>query len=237
MSWFTKIRRMFSPSRPTPESAPSEATPAAAAQPVAAAPAPVAETVAEPTEPEPAPAAAPAEPAESVAAGESEAEPEPAPAVEPEPVAAAAAAEPEPAVEAVEESEPAPESAVPEREDDVVDLTGVDAVRVRVIGIDDLPGADELKEIPSDVYELQVEQEAGDAAAAVAVFAGERKVGYLSAAKASTLVPLLETLPGNRYLVAGETDVVKPGQLGVLIPRVPALRAFTKSLLVDAAPR
>lgn len=64
---------------------------------------------------------------------------------------------------------------------------------------------------------------------AVAVYGKGRRVGYVSAAKAATLAPLLDSIEGDAFRVTG-AGVIEGGssRLWVDLPKVGALRAFAK---------
>ncbi|SDS10959.1 hypothetical protein SAMN04489860_0814 [Paraoerskovia marina] len=158
-------------------------------------------------------------------------ESEPAPDVEPEPQSA-----PEPVAESVPQPVTGVEPVAP-AERTVLDLSGVDSVRVRIVATDVLLGEEERESVDRTEYLVVREPADVDAVSTLAVFDGERKIGYLSPAKADLLVPLLDSMPADAFRIAGDPDVAKPEQFWAFIPRVPALRAHAQSLLADSAAR
>ncbi|QBR75336.1 hypothetical protein E3O41_02375 [Microbacterium sediminis] len=67
---------------------------------------------------------------------------------------------------------------------------------------------------------------------AVAVLGREgRKVGYVSAARAAILAPLLDQLGADGYRVAGADATEYSVKLWVDIPKVDAMRTFVKSMI------
>lgn len=64
---------------------------------------------------------------------------------------------------------------------------------------------------------------------AVAVYGKDRKVDYLSEAKAAALAAIVDPLDGvDAYLVGGTSVLETSIRLWVDLPRVPALRTFAK---------
>lgn len=66
---------------------------------------------------------------------------------------------------------------------------------------------------------------------AVAVYGKGRKVGYLSQAKASALVPILDGLSYDAFRVGGEPPNGDSMRMWVEVPAVPKLRAFAESVV------
>lgn len=64
---------------------------------------------------------------------------------------------------------------------------------------------------------------------AVAVYGKGRKVGYLTAAKAAALTPILDLLDFDAFRVGGASVVNNSIRLWIDVPALPALRALAKS--------
>lgn len=111
----------------------------------------------------------------------------------------------------------------------VVDLTGIDAVRMRIKGITYALHDNERARFGGTDYLLVREPNNAHDPHAIAVYGRGRRVGYVAASRAAALAPLLDSLEGDAFLVGGA--VVTEGRtprLWVDVPRVPALRAFTR---------
>lgn len=112
----------------------------------------------------------------------------------------------------------------------VVDLTGIDAVRMRVKGITFALHDNERARFGGTEYLLVREPGNAHDPHAIAVYGRGRRVGYVAASRAAALAPLLDSLEGDAFRVGGA--VVTEGRtprLWVDVPRVPALRAFARS--------
>lgn len=108
---------------------------------------------------------------------------------------------------------------------DGVDLRGLPSIRIRVRGTTNyIP--DELREhVGGTVYMLRREPDNVHDGSAIGVFWEGRKVGYVSAAKAAALAPLLDRIGGD-VVVSGMGAYTSSIRLWVDLPRVPELRRF-----------
>ncbi|MDE0545477.1 HIRAN domain-containing protein [Microbacterium sp. C7(2022)] len=108
----------------------------------------------------------------------------------------------------------------------VVDLLGVDAMRMRIKGSVAWVTDTERARYGGQEYLLVREPDNEFDAQAIAVYGRGRKVGYVPASKAAALAPLLDALEADAYLVAGAAVQQNSIRLWVDVPRVPALRSF-----------
>ncbi|WP_163631078.1 HIRAN domain-containing protein [Microbacterium sp. B35-04] len=111
-----------------------------------------------------------------------------------------------------------------------LDLRGLESTRMRVQGVANYVAYDERSKLISP--ELFLVREPGNEhdSAAIAVIGRQgRKLGYVSAARAQLLAPLLDQLAPSAFLVAGAADADGGSQYWVNLPKVDALRRFVKS--------
>lgn len=94
---------------------------------------------------------------------------------------------------------------------------------VRVVAQSTAEYAVDPGSLQTDIYRLVLEPAADPGDAAIAVFSGERKAGYLAAAKSTQYRPLLQALGDAVFLVGGASD---EQTMPVLLPAVPALRRY-----------
>lgn len=112
----------------------------------------------------------------------------------------------------------------------IVDLTGVDAVRMRIKGSVMWVTDTERARYGGLDYLLVREPDNDFDAQAIAVYGRGRKVGYVPASKAAAIAPMLDQLEGDAFRVAGAAVQQNSIRLWVDVPRVPALRTFVSDL-------
>lgn len=107
---------------------------------------------------------------------------------------------------------------------DSVDLTTLPGIATRIVGQFAWLADHERDKYHSDTYLLVREPDNDYSTDAIAVFGRGRKVGYVPEGRAKGLAPLLDSIAGEAFIVAsGEARGAKHQ---VVLPRVPALRAF-----------
>lgn len=107
---------------------------------------------------------------------------------------------------------------------DCVDLTALPGIATRIVGQFAWLADDERDEYHAGTYLLVREPGNDYSVNAVAVFGRGRKVGYVPEGRARALAPLLDSIPGDAFVVtSGEARGAKHQ---VVLPRVPDLRAF-----------
>jgi hypothetical protein len=110
-----------------------------------------------------------------------------------------------------------------------VDLRHLEAVRTRVKGTAALIPDSERERVGGTVYVLRREPSNPHDSNAIVVLSDGRKVGYVSAARAAMMAPLLDRI-GDDVLVAGMGAMTNSIRLWVDLPKADALRAFVKTL-------
>lgn len=110
----------------------------------------------------------------------------------------------------------------------IVDLTGVDAVRMRIKGTAMCLLDDERARYGGTEYLLVREPTNEFDPHAVAVYGRGRRVGYVSASRAAALAPLLDALDGDAFKVGGAALQQNSVRLWVDVPSVPALRTHVR---------
>jgi len=113
----------------------------------------------------------------------------------------------------------------------IVNLRGLAAIRARIVGsanwIEDADrsvfgGVDYLLiREPSNTHDHN----------AIAVYGRGRKIGYVSAAKAAALSPILDRLRFDAFRISGASVTENSSRLWADLPSVPALRAFAETEL------
>jgi len=111
-----------------------------------------------------------------------------------------------------------------------LDLRGIPSVRIRVKGIANWVDWDERREFGGVGYLLVREPANPYDPNAVAVYGNGRKVGYVSAKRASILAPVLDALPYDAFTVAGAAPNDHSAGMWVDLPKAAELRAFVKTL-------
>ena len=107
-----------------------------------------------------------------------------------------------------------------------IDLRSLASRRLRIVGVANYLHDRERSLFGGVEYRLVREPKNVYDANAVAVHGQERKVGYLSAAKAASLAPLLDRLGEAAFAVSGCGVTEASARLWVDLPRVPELRTF-----------
>ncbi|BDZ63343.1 hypothetical protein [Agromyces mangrovi Wang et al. 2018] len=108
----------------------------------------------------------------------------------------------------------------------VVDLRDLPAARLRISSVERHVPHDEVDAHTADSYLLVRERDPLHHPHLVAVYGRRRRIGHLTESKSRGLLPLLEELGADAYLVSGTETPDAGGRLWVHAPRVPALRAF-----------
>jgi hypothetical protein len=109
------------------------------------------------------------------------------------------------------------------------DLRSLDSTRMRIKGIGNYVGWNERRAVGGTEYVLVREPDNSHDSCAVLVLSNGRKIGYVSAARAKILAPLLDSLGSAGYVVGGTGPSDESVQLWVDIPKADVLRAFVKS--------
>ncbi len=110
----------------------------------------------------------------------------------------------------------------------VLDLREVASGRHRIVGSANYLTDDERRAHGGTSYLLVREPGNAHDGNALAVYGRGRKVGYLSAAKAAGLAPMLDGLGFDAYRIGGTTVIENSIRLWADIPTVTAMRAYVK---------
>lgn len=113
----------------------------------------------------------------------------------------------------------------------VVDLREIDSVRMRVKGVAHWITFDERARFGGQEYLLVREPDNAADASAVAVYGKGRKVGFVSASRAASIAPLLDTLGADAYRVGGAGESEHSSVLWVDVPKLDGLRRFVRESL------
>lgn len=112
----------------------------------------------------------------------------------------------------------------------IVDLRGLDCVRMKVKGTGYYVEHASRRAVGDTVYVLVREPANEHDANAIAVVGREgRKVGHVSASRAGIMAPLLDRIGADGYRVGGANGTETSTMLWVDIPKADALRAFVRS--------
>jgi hypothetical protein len=124
----------------------------------------------------------------------------------------------------------APEPAVSRDIDpsQIADLRDLPSIRTRVKGSAFVVSDANRERFGGTEYELRREPTNPHDSHAVAVYGQGRKVGYISAAKAASVAPLLDALPEVAFVVGGAGVESNSIRLWVDVPSIPALRQYVK---------
>lgn len=106
----------------------------------------------------------------------------------------------------------------------IVDLSGLESVRMRVKGVAHSLADPERSRHGGRDYLLIPEPDNPADASAVAVYGKGRRVGYISTARAATLAPLLARIGADAYRVTGTGTSPSSTMLWVDVPKVDGLR-------------
>jgi hypothetical protein len=110
----------------------------------------------------------------------------------------------------------------------VIDLSKLDSVRMRVKGVAHWITFDERAKFGAQEYLLVREPKNAADASAVAVYGRGRKVGFVSASRAASMAPLLDTLGADAYRVGGSGASEHSSVLWVDVPKLDGLRRFVR---------
>lgn len=108
----------------------------------------------------------------------------------------------------------------------ILDLTGLEAMRMRVVGVSYSVTQAERERFGGTEYLLIREPENTSDPQAVAVYGKGRRVGYLSTARAQRISALLASLDADAFQVTGAATNERSSVLWVDVPRLPVLRTF-----------
>lgn len=111
----------------------------------------------------------------------------------------------------------------------ILDLRELPSIRLRIKGSSNWVTDEERGKFGGIEYLLVREPKNRHDENAIAVHGKGRKVGYVSAAKAAVLAPLLDPLPFDAFKVGGTSVTENSIRLWVDIPKVVELRKFLKS--------
>ena len=111
----------------------------------------------------------------------------------------------------------------------VRDLTSLDSKRLRIRGTYAYVPDSKRSEFGGTEYLLVREPTNAHDASAIAVYGRQRKIGYVSAAKAAGLTPLLDQCTDcDGFVVTGTSTSDTSIRLWVDLPTLPALRAYVQ---------
>ncbi len=110
----------------------------------------------------------------------------------------------------------------------VLDLRELPSIRMRIKGSANWVSDLERAKFGGTDYLLVREPNNEYDDSAVAVHGKGRKVGYVSAAKAAGLAPILDSLPFNAFEVSGTSVIENSIRLWVDVPKIAELRQFVK---------
>lgn len=111
-----------------------------------------------------------------------------------------------------------------------IDLRHLPAKRLRIRGTWAAVPDSQRTKVGGDQYELRREPRNKHDKQAIAIFWEGRKVGYVSAAKASAMAPLLDATGALTFVVAGAGAYDGTSRLFVDLPSLPALREYVASM-------
>lgn len=111
----------------------------------------------------------------------------------------------------------------------IIDLSHLESVRMRVKGQAHWVTVAEREKFSRGDFWLVREPRNEYDKNAVAVFGGGRKLGYVSAARAAMVAPLLDEFEGDAFKVGGVGVGDQGIRMWVDVPKVPALRAFSRA--------
>ena len=112
--------------------------------------------------------------------------------------------------------------------DRIHDLRHLESLRLRIRGSFANVTDAERRKYGGREYLLVREPQNPHDGNAVAVYSGDRRVGYVTAARASSLAPLLDRLEADAFRVSGEGVNSSSIRLWVDVPRTPPLRDYVK---------
>lgn len=113
---------------------------------------------------------------------------------------------------------------------EILDLRSVASTRMRVVGSANWVTNKQRAKYGGTDYLLVREPKNKFDLNAVAVYGKGRKVGYISAAKAAVLAPILDPLPFDSFQIGGTSVIENSIRLWADVPKLPDLRKFVKAL-------
>ncbi|WP_141989628.1 HIRAN domain-containing protein [Rhodoglobus vestalii] len=113
---------------------------------------------------------------------------------------------------------------------EILDLRSVASTRMRVVGSANWVTDKQRAKYGGTDYLLVREPKNKFDVNAVAVYGKGRKMGYISAAKAAALAPILDPLPFDSFQIGGTSVIENSIRLWVDVPKLPDLRNFVKTL-------
>jgi len=112
----------------------------------------------------------------------------------------------------------------------IIDLRSLDYVRTRIKGTANYLNDGDRAVYGGTEYVLVREPKNPNDADAVAIYGNERKVGYVSAAKAASMSSVLDGISADAFRVSGTSVIDHSIVLWVDLPRISALRVFARSV-------
>ncbi|KFF58655.1 hypothetical protein JF66_17000 [Cryobacterium sp. MLB-32] len=112
---------------------------------------------------------------------------------------------------------------------EVADLRGLPFSRYRIKGSAYVISDTNRERFGGTEYQLRREPKNRHDTHAIAIYGQGRMVGYISAAKAASIAPLLDVLPEVAFTVGGAGVVGNSIRLWVDVPSLPALRQYVKA--------
>jgi hypothetical protein len=114
----------------------------------------------------------------------------------------------------------------------VRDLSAVASKRLRITGTFAWVPDSEREAFGGTEYLLYREPKNRHDKLAIAIYSRQRKVGYVPAATASVLAPLLDRFDDcDGFVVSGTSTLGSSSRLWIDVPRVPELRALVKQVV------
>ncbi|MGG7507556.1 HIRAN domain-containing protein [Plantibacter sp. YIM 135249] len=110
----------------------------------------------------------------------------------------------------------------------ILSLEQLPSIRARIKGSFGCVSDEERERYSAQRYLLVREPTNSHDENAIAIYGRGRKVGYVSAAKAAALAPLLDPLPYDAFSVGGAGTSDSSIQMWVDLPRMPELRNYLR---------
>lgn len=110
----------------------------------------------------------------------------------------------------------------------IVNLTGLESWRTRIVGIAYNITDAERRRYGGRSYLLVLEPENPVDPKAIAVYGKGRRVGYLSAKRAAMMQPHLARIGADAYRVTGKGVTESSSMMHIDLPRIPPLRDFAQ---------
>ena len=115
----------------------------------------------------------------------------------------------------------------------VADLRDLPSTRYRVKGSAFVVSDANRERFGGTEYQLRREPKNRHDGNAIAIYGQGHKVGYISAAKAASIAPLLDELPEVAFTVSGAGVLGNSIRLWVDVPSIPSLRQYVKARKLD----